>query len=94
MTKTFEEIYGVEVMHAWGMTEMSPLGSLGIAQAGICRARHRSALDIKVKQGHPPFGVEMKITDDAGRESAVRRQDLRPAEGARPRRGAGLFQGR
>ena len=37
------------------------------AQARICRAAGRSGLDIKQKQGATPFGVEMKITDDAGR---------------------------
>ena len=39
-----------------------------LAQARICRAaRGEARLDIKQKQGHTPFGVEMKITDDAGR---------------------------
>ena len=36
MTEKFEKNYGVEVIHAWGMTEMSPLGSLCTHQAGIC----------------------------------------------------------
>ena len=43
MTETFEKNYGVTVIHAWGMTEMSPLGSLCTHQAGICRARRRCA---------------------------------------------------
>ena len=42
-------------------------------------------LDVQQKQGHPPFGVEMKITDDDGKRAAVGRQDLRPAQGARAR---------
>lgn len=67
MTKTFEEKYGVEVIHAWGMTEMSPLGSLGSLKPEYAGLTGEARLDIKEKQGHPPFGVEMKITDDAGR---------------------------
>ena len=39
MTQTFQDNYGVEVIHAWGMTEMSPLGTLCSHEAGIRRAR-------------------------------------------------------
>jgi fatty-acyl-CoA synthase len=68
MTKTFEQTYGVEVCHAWGMTEMSPLGTLGTMKPEHADLEIEALLDIKGKQGRPPFGVEMKITDDAGRE--------------------------
>ena len=68
MTKTFQEVYGVEVGHAWGMTEMSPLGTLGSLKPEYAALGTQERLDIQMKQGHPPFGVEMKITDDAGRE--------------------------
>jgi fatty-acyl-CoA synthase len=68
MTKTFQEIYGVEVCHAWGMTEMSPLGSLGSLKPEYARLSGEQRLDIQMKQGHPPFGVEMKIADDADRD--------------------------
>src|ERR1700704_610592 len=64
MTKTFEEVYGVEVCHAWGMTEMSPLGSLGTMKPEYANLSGEELLDIKGKQGHSPFGVEMTITDD------------------------------
>lgn len=70
MTKAFEENYGVEVVHAWGMTEMSPLGSLGSIKPAYADLTGDALLDIKEKQGHPPFGVEMKITDDDGRKLA------------------------
>jgi len=66
MTKTFQDIYGVEVVHAWGMTEMSPLGSLCTIKPGYANLSGDAKLDLQQKQGHPPFGVEMKITDDAG----------------------------
>ncbi|HMM13151.1 MAG TPA: 3-(methylthio)propionyl-CoA ligase [Parvibaculum sp.] len=68
MIDIFESKYGVEVRHAWGMTEMSPLGTLGSFKAGMEELSHEEKLDIKVKQGRPPYGVEMKITDDDGAE--------------------------
>jgi fatty-acyl-CoA synthase len=68
MIKTFQDDYGVEVCHAWGMTEMSPLGTLGSLKPEYASLTGEARLDIQSKQGHPPFGVEMKITDDAGRE--------------------------
>ena len=88
MTKTFQDVYGVEVVHAWGMTEMSPLGSLCTMKPEYAALTGEARLDVQMKQGHPPFGVEMKITDDAGKRTAVGRQDLRPPEGARAGGGA------
>ena len=67
MTKEFEEKYGVDVIHAWGMTEMSPLGSLCTLKPEYAHLTGDAKLDIQMKQGHAPFGVEMKITDDNGR---------------------------
>jgi fatty-acyl-CoA synthase len=68
MTKAFQEDYDVEVIHAWGMTEMSPLGTLGSMKPEYADLTGDAKLDIQVKQGHAPFGVEMKITDDANKE--------------------------
>jgi fatty-acyl-CoA synthase len=67
MTQSFQEKYGVEVIHAWGMTEMSPLGSLCTLKPEYAELAGEARLDIQMKQGHPPFGVEMKITDDSGK---------------------------
>jgi 3-(methylthio)propionyl---CoA ligase len=67
MAQKFQDHYGVEVVHAWGMTEMSPLGSLCTMKPEYARLAGDARLDVQQKQGHPPFGVEMKITDDAGR---------------------------
>ena len=67
MTKTFQEIYGVEVIHAWGMTEMSPLGSLCTMKPEHAALEGDARLDVQMKQGHPPFGVDMQITDDNGK---------------------------
>ncbi len=68
MIKAFQDAYGVEVCHAWGMTEMSPLGTLGSLKPEYANLTGEERLDIQMKQGHPPFGVEMKITDDANHE--------------------------
>jgi fatty-acyl-CoA synthase len=68
MTRTFQDVYGVEVCHAWGMTEMSPLGTLGSLKPEYADLKGEERLDIQQKQGHPPFGVEMKIVDDSGAE--------------------------
>ncbi len=68
MIKAFQDVYDVDVCHAWGMTEMSPLGTLGSLKPEYASLKGDARLDVQVKQGHPPFGVEMKITDDAGKE--------------------------
>lgn len=68
MIEKFEVNYGVEVMHAWGMTEMSPVGTLGSLLAKDRKLPFAEQLKIKSKQGRPLFSVEMKITDDEGAE--------------------------
>jgi fatty-acyl-CoA synthase len=68
ISQKFEENYGVEVIHAWGMTEMSPLGTLCTMKPEYAGLAGEAKLDIQQKQGHPPFLVEMKIEDDAGRQ--------------------------
>ena len=68
MIEKFQDHYGVEVIHAWGMTEMSPLGSLSTLKPEYTALKGEPLLDILQKQGHPPFGVEMKITNDAGKD--------------------------
>jgi fatty-acyl-CoA synthase len=67
MAKTFQDIYGVEVIHAWGMTEMSPLGTACTLKPEYAALGGDARLDIQQKQGQTPFMVEMKITDDAGK---------------------------
>ncbi len=68
MTETFERKYGVTVAHAWGMTEMSPLGSFCSVKPVYEQLSGDALYDLKVKQGHPPFTVEFRLTDDAGRD--------------------------
>jgi|SRR5579871_4033684 len=64
----FERTYGVDVVHAWGLTEMSPLGTLGSLTADIAQRSSEEKIAYKLKQGRPLFGVEMKIVDDQGHE--------------------------
>ncbi len=68
MMKTLEDDFGIEVIHAWGMTEMSPLGTLSRLKAKHesldADAKHR----ILEKQGKVIFGVDMAIIDDDGKE--------------------------
>jgi len=64
----FHDRYGVEVLHAWGMTETSPLGTLGTANARIATLPYDEQMAYKLKQGRPPLGIDLKLTDDEGRE--------------------------
>ena len=68
MIRSFQERYGVEVLHAWGMTELSPLGT-------VCslKTRHLALPDeqryaVQAKQGQAIFGVDMKIVGEDGSE--------------------------
>jgi fatty-acyl-CoA synthase len=63
----FEDVYGVKVIHAWGMTEMSPIGTMSVIKPPLDKLPRPRQLEIKAKQGYPHFGIEMKITDDKGR---------------------------
>jgi fatty-acyl-CoA synthase len=77
-----------------GHDRNEPARNAVLDQAGICRPDRRSEkLDLQAKQGHPPFTVEMKITDDDEQGAALGRQDLRPAQGARPGGVLFLLQG-
>jgi len=66
MIETFQNNYGVRVNHAWGMTETSPLGSLGSENAAVENLSAKEKLDIQCKQGRSVLGVEMSIQDDDG----------------------------
>jgi 3-(methylthio)propionyl---CoA ligase len=66
VVQVFEERYDVRVMHAWGMTEMSPLGTICTLKPDLASLSRDARYDVQEKQGHPSFGVELKVTDDAG----------------------------
>jgi fatty-acyl-CoA synthase len=68
MMKTLRHKYDIEVVHAWGMTEMSPLGTAATLQAHHLELPEEGQQAMLEKQGHVIFGVDMKIVDDAGQE--------------------------
>ncbi len=68
MIKTFEEDYDVQVIHAWGMTETSPLGTTGNLKPKHAGLSYAEKLEIKAKQGRAIYGVDMKIVDREGQE--------------------------
>ena len=68
MIKAFNDHYGVEVLHAWGMTEMSPLGTLCTLKNKHDALEPDAKMKIRLKQGRAIYGVDMKIVDSAGQE--------------------------
>ena len=68
MMKTFRHEYGVDVVHAWGMTEMSPLGTSCTLTGKHMHLSEDAKQSILEKQGRAIFGVDMKIVDDDGHE--------------------------
>jgi 3-(methylthio)propionyl---CoA ligase len=68
MIKTFQEQYGVEVLHAWGMTEMSPLGTLNTLKNNQLALPADEQMKIRLKQGRAIYGVDMKIVGEDGAE--------------------------
>ncbi len=68
MIKAFNDDYGVEVLHAWGMTEMSPLGTLCTLKNKHDGLPADEKMKIRLKQGRAIYGVDMKIVDEAGKE--------------------------
>ena len=66
MIQAFNDDYNVEVLHAWGMTEMSPLGTLCTLKNKHESLPPAEKMKIRLKQGRAVYGVDMKIVDDAG----------------------------
>ncbi|MCA3215087.1 MAG: fatty-acid--CoA ligase [Burkholderiales bacterium] len=68
MLRLFQEKYGVQVLHAWGMTEMSPLGTVASLKAKHLGQSAEERLPVQYKQGRPIFGVDMKIVGEDGQD--------------------------
>ena len=64
--RAFHDDYGVEVVHAWGMTETSPMGTLSTPTPEIEALPYDQQMPYKLKQGRPPAGVQIKLVDEAG----------------------------
>ena len=68
MIKAFQDDYGVRVLHAWGMTEMSPLGTLNTFKEKHVKLNEAERFAIQQKQGRAIFGVEMRIIGSDGKD--------------------------
>ena len=68
MMEAFEQKYGVHVLHAWGMTEMSPLGTVCTLKPKHLTLSPAERMAVQAKQGRAIFGVDMKIIDPEGKE--------------------------
>ena len=68
MIKKFKDTYSVDVLHAWGMTEISPMGALANPKPHHYALSEEDFLKIKSKQGRSLFGVDMQIISDKGEE--------------------------
>jgi len=68
MIKAFRQDHGVEVLHGWGMTETSPLGTLGALKKKHLSMPIEEQSTVLAKQGRAVFGVDMKIVDDDGND--------------------------
>lgn len=66
MIKRFRDVYDVTVLHAWGMTEMSPLGTVCSLRKHHLSLSPDEQLKILCTQGRPVYGVDLKIIDDEG----------------------------
>jgi fatty-acyl-CoA synthase len=64
----FDEVHDVNVIHAWGMTEMSPLGTTNVPTPQMDNMTKEEKYAVQLKQGKPIYGVELKVVDDAGVE--------------------------
>ncbi len=70
MIQRFENDHDVEVSHGWGMTEMSPVGAMSMLGSSFDHLPKAERQQLKVKQGRPLWGVEVKIVDDQGQRLA------------------------
>ncbi len=66
MMDAFEDGYGVQVIHAWGMTELSPIGTVGILKGHQEKLGQKEQRAVKAKQGRGVFGIDMKIVGEDG----------------------------
>ena len=68
MIDAFRENYGVDLVHAWGMTEMSPLGSSNKPLAKHAKLPIEEQRKLRENQGRPPYGVDLKVVDEDGND--------------------------
>jgi len=66
MIEKFYKVHDVEVRQGWGMTEMSPLGTVNVLKAGLETLSDEEKIDLATKAGRGLFGCELRIVDDEG----------------------------
>ena len=66
LIRAFHDRYGVEVRHAWGMTETSPVGTVGAPDARVSELPFEEQLPWRMKQGRAPLGIDLALKDAAG----------------------------
>lgn len=67
LIRAFHDDYGVEVLHLWGMTELSPVGTVGAMTADMAARPLDEQMPLRLKQGRPPLGVDLALFDDANK---------------------------
>ncbi len=78
LIRRYAELFQVEIRHAWGMTETSPLGTQGALAAKHLGIPAEDQYEVRAKQGRPAFGIEVRVVDQDG--SVVPRDGVTPGE--------------
>ena len=73
MLHALQETHGLQVIHAWGMTETSPVGTASLLKPRHAAMSKQERYKLQTKQGFALFGVDLKIVDDDGQRAAVGR---------------------
>ena len=68
IVRGFRDEFGVDVTHAWGMTETSPLGTIASPSHKVAEMDDETQLRFKLKQGRPPLGIDLRLLDDENKE--------------------------
>lgn len=68
LMRRFELECGIRLQHAWGMSELSPLGAINTLKQKHLTVGEEERFSIEMKQGRPPFGIALKTVDEHGKE--------------------------
>jgi 3-(methylthio)propionyl---CoA ligase len=68
LMQRFEQECGIRLQHGWGMTELSPVGAINTLKQRHLAAGDAERFITEIKQGRPPFGIDLKTVDEQGKE--------------------------
>lgn len=68
LMRAFDEEQGIKILHAWGMTELSPMGTVNSPKQSHLKLSDEAQFALALKQGRPPFGIDLKVVDGEGKE--------------------------